>query len=780
MEEQKSPAPSTSCPKTGPGAFLGAPEIGDTTQSQSELMISTMERLQQSMDRLFDSLPSLLLQRSSHPDSSAGWHSDPPNPIHSPVSLASSAVPTPTDPYCGERDFNDEGLPSLLWHLAKQPSSRTRLPSRASAISEPLPSLPLWSPSLPLRPATTEKQDSDSDENQSAPIFRRIDHVWNESLERNALNELGLPTDHSVVRDGNCIFVVHQEFDQSGNHTTTFVEITHKLFKECLQTVMGNNASVSFAKEAPRLDPTILYLYLDDFRSYFNSLAQAKPCRETNLLLSKTQKTLSVKRGYLRLLIDYLEADFAEVEKSLGLMLRDGVITFDMLWALWKPSTLAYSPTYCLHELPGAFVVTSMMRHCGNFPWQPVYSAEMKYVDFDGKTLAYKTVKKEVRYFAGAVKITSLPFYPLQYHKDEAQVRRRLTERGAKFVSLHGAQHKSFAGMAFSLIHEGEGETSKFEMERTRIMVDPVAFRKANPHHFEATDLPAEYTNDDDTFNDGMQPRSLLDTMGIEKAGDDAKSGQGLLIRHGEGEEWARLERAKNNLLLLCCPVVVGFSLSRLDWFEFEVDGIGDIEWDGEAWSSLVLEQETKELLRASVASQIYNPACTADDDAAEAEGKGLSIVLHGPPGTGKTLTVKGLCDHLRHPLLVISARELGYTPDPKAVSKLQKLLAAGHRWGAIVLIEDSDALLEKHGNSDMEPDSIKQVVLNHLESFRGVVFLTSSHVRAFDEALQSRVDIALKYDKLDKRGKRTLLERAVNQTKALGRWEVEPFSDED
>ncbi|MBE3049350.1 hypothetical protein IMZ48_44000 [Candidatus Bathyarchaeota archaeon] len=58
---------------------------------------------------------------------------------------------------------------------------------------------------------------------------------------------------------------------------------------------------------------------------------------------------------------------------SLYPMLENGLITFDMLWALWKPSTLVYTATYGCHDEPRAFKVGmaekhhSMMR--GDFYW---------------------------------------------------------------------------------------------------------------------------------------------------------------------------------------------------------------------------------------------------------------------------------------------------------------------------------------------------------------------------------------------------------------------------
>lgn len=38
-------------------------------------------------------------------------------------------------------------------------------------------------------------------------------------------------------------------------------------------------------------------------------------------------------------------------------MLENGLITFDLLWALWKPNTLAYTTTYGSNDEPRVFKV---------------------------------------------------------------------------------------------------------------------------------------------------------------------------------------------------------------------------------------------------------------------------------------------------------------------------------------------------------------------------------------------------------------------------------------
>ena len=45
-------------------------------------------------------------------------------------------------------------------------------------------------------------------------------------------------------------------------------------------------------------------------------------------------------------------------------MLENGLITFDLLWALWKPNTLAFTGTYGSQDEPRVFKVEAAEKHC--------------------------------------------------------------------------------------------------------------------------------------------------------------------------------------------------------------------------------------------------------------------------------------------------------------------------------------------------------------------------------------------------------------------------------
>lgn len=90
-----------------------------------------------------------------------------------------------------------------------------------------------------------------------------------------------------------------------------------------------------------------------------------------------------------------------------------------------------------------------------------------------------------------------------------------------------------------------------------------------------------------------------------------------------------------------CPPYIEGYSLAKKLWGEFEVAKLQEVEFDMDAFSKLVLEERTKQLISSLVQSREGRKL--EFDDHIKGKGKGLIFLLHGPPGVGKTLTADKL-----------------------------------------------------------------------------------------------------------------------------------------
>lgn len=531
--------------------------------------------------------------------------------------------------------------------------------------------------------------------------------------------------------------------------------------------------------------------YLEDFRTHLKHLKKARPAGDDRKE-RKNRVRLENKQKHLKVLIRYLDKDYAKIKESLYPMLDSGVITFDLLWALWKPNTLIYGTTYGAVEDPRVFKV-DMAYHQSTIMRGEFYFVEGKYLEFDGKKFGYGTVAEEVSDFQGARKITSLPCYPLRYHKEQNRIQKDLVERGKKFVALNGVHYKCYSGIAY--MKRKKGSVIKFNVQQSRVMVDPAIFRRINPNYSVSVVRPKDHDvlSDEESgdesgccacASDGVDQREEIEYVskvfkndkgdvfvakipkhetgaGMEKTtlqslpgravpGEDKSSG-GSSVTGGEAAETPAEPAAEvlpdfsEDDYLIASPVVFGFSFSEKQWLELSVSAVKDISWNEKAWDSLVLEPETKDLIQALVQSRKYHATQTIDD-VIQGKGKGLvsksrkghhvvlaaltpdSAVLHGPPGTGKTLTAEGISELLQCPLYMASAGELG-TDSRYLEAELQKILDICHAWGAILLLDEADVFLEKRNMQDIHRNALVSIFLRQLEYFQGILFLTTNRV---------------------------------------------------
>ena len=118
---------------------------------------------------------------------------------------------------------------------------------------------------------------------------------------------------------------------------------------------------------------------------------------------------------------------------------------------------------------------------------------------------------------------------------------------------------------------------------------------------------------------------------------------------------------------------------------EFNVEKISDIQWNDEAFANLVLPAGRKQLLQSLVEAHNQD---LGFDDFVQGKGQGLVINLFGPPGCGKTLSAEATSEHVRKPLYVVGAGDLGVT-GTEIDQALERTFDIATSWKAIILIDE-------------------------------------------------------------------------------------------
>lgn len=103
----------------------------------------------------------------------------------------------------------------------------------------------------------------------------------------------------------------------------------------------------------------------------------------------------------------------------------------------------------------------------------------------------------------------------------------------------------------------------------------------------------------------------------------------------------------------------------------------------------------------------------------------------------------------MRSPLYSIGAGELGESAD-EVESSLRRVLEISTKWGAVLLLDECDVFLEQRSSKSIQRNKLVSVFLRLLEYYRGVMFLTTNRVEAFDPAFESRIHLTIQFPRLD------------------------------
>lgn len=289
----------------------------------------------------------------------------------------------------------------------------------------------------------TRGNNSKKHKRASKVAFKRVDQLWDSSIHNYKLTET--VDDPDADEWDQYIFTVRRQFDWEHKYESTSVDVRSKPLKDALQHVMEDVKGVSLVQDTPQLDPNLLFHFLEEIRSYTLELKAAAKKEKKN----KARKAAATKAQHLKVLLKYLDKDFADTKKALYPLLENEMITFDLLWALFKPNIIAFTPTYNDNDQPRAFKLeyANLESSIMNGTW---YSIEGRYLEYDGKVFGMGNMHADVPSFKGSRKISSLACYPLKYHKNVDELKAQLIERGKKFVTLKGMNYR---------FHEGEQDS---------------------------------------------------------------------------------------------------------------------------------------------------------------------------------------------------------------------------------------------------------------------------------------------------------------------------------
>ncbi|KAF7928403.1 hypothetical protein EAE99_005160 [Botrytis elliptica] len=493
--------------------------------------------------------------------------------------------------------------------------------------------------------------------------------------------------------------------------------IHSSLLKETLRRTLYGGVDILEGESDFVLEPP--------FDSVFHSWVQMTTL---NAQISTEDNGLAQFKMLYKVLFDNL----GNVFKKIDVLLANELITYDLLWAIFKRNDVIRTVDSC-NEL----VALRTLRCEHQTGQSPHFLLDCEYVDTNGTSFGLVSTSRQIMPFKGTRKTKSLICLPMRLLPSEMQkiLITTLLDRGQRFADLvrRKFRHVSYDGLEFGPSKEGNTKNRKLRKTKGRIIIDPEAF---DDHNWEEAPKVSIFPADSDDT-----PKKL-----------------------SHGDEF-----------MLCTSTVRGYSLSSKSWATFLIGGIKKIEWNESCVSKLMLPNGYKELLSSLVEQQMR--ADDGFDDFIKQKGQGLIILLSGNPGVGKTLTSEILAEEHHAPLYVVSAGQLGYDPS-EFEERMKLVLELAARWKAILLLDEGDIFLEKRSTSDLARNRLVSIFLQILEYYSGVLFITTNRGAVIDEAIRSRIHIQIQVPDLDRDTRRNLWQNLLEQNKIEHALRVEDFEE--
>ncbi|KAF3936827.1 hypothetical protein ABW19_dt0204426 [Dactylella cylindrospora] len=567
---------------------------------------------------------------------------------------------------------------------------------------------------------------------------KRLDSRYNKRGHQVIVDSGTVPNVEVDTYDANGQYVlVHcKHYNQLGFLHRQTLDIKSLMVKKVLKEIIGDHyPGISFNTTNIVLEYPlrVLWYYRDEIRE-----------------VAKEDKK-SEKGRHLKLLLEFLDQEFAKLDKEYKNYMDEGLTTFELMWTLFKPGELIYTS---FDGYPRVFEVKGYKEQQIQCNWFGVI--EGTYVDYNGDNFGFAEKYVLNPDFDGTRKITDLPAFPLKYHPREKEVRMDLISRGRRFEEMAGIHCMEYNGPTIS--EAGHWGSKLFV--NGRVMIDV----KTHVHYYpdkqvkvsslqgERKELAAANAGQAQAvqgYYNGVYYESAPAqgnnniTMNVTLP----MNGTGQDMNRKEKEMMAAIERLTDDQLLLCSSVIYGFALNEKQWVQFFVEELRPVRWNIQSFDQLVLPSSQKALVRALVES--HQNSNSNFDDFIAGKGRGLICCLHGSPGCGKTMTAESVAEFTKSPLYTISAGDLGADPTEmeKSLSRILRLCTV---WNAVLLLDEADVFLEERSLHDLGRNALVSIFLRLLEYYSGILFLTTNRVKTFDEAFQSRIHVALRYRDLD------------------------------
>ncbi|KAJ6020015.1 hypothetical protein N7522_000090 [Penicillium canescens] len=600
--------------------------------------------------------------------------------------------------------------------------SMANKPAQSSSVSNEQGSVPGPDGFGLKHPICTTPDDFKSFEKWAlTPQFKTVVETWDKEACKYKIAE-PIETSGGLDDDAEYAFVVRERVERNSEEVTPYIDIKSEGLRDILREVLHDVKAISLMEDKPSIEQNILFHFLLELEKYAENMNNSEG---------------ESPRQHLRLLIDHLKQAYSAISQRLESMLQYGHITYDLLWALFKPGCHVYTTCIGTKEPRCVRFDAGEEMTQNDETW---WNLECRFFDYDGVKFGEAGMFLRLAKFRGSKPIESLEAFPLRYHPRHGQVRKDLVERGEKFRDLAGSHIRHCRGSAFFM---NKGKAIKVNVN-SRVGVDAAFFHEMQPNY----------------------SRPSLRDLGVKEKDGIAVINIGAMLKEDREREKERMQgdgvdaqKLSETDFLVACPTVCCFSFKGKIFLECAVSALEDVDWSPESFDCLKIPLETKTILLSLAKTRLGMIPMVPFDDVVDGKGQGFNILLNGPPGVGKTFTVEATSEYFKLPLYSISAGELVVDHgDSNALEQqLETVFKIAKHFDAVLLLDEADAFMEQRTSYHDTHNRLVTIFLRKLEYYQGILFLTSNRGIQFDDAILSRIHLTIEYENLTREFRRDL-----------------------
>ncbi|KAI0876285.1 hypothetical protein GGS24DRAFT_452016 [Hypoxylon argillaceum] len=464
---------------------------------------------------------------------------------------------------------------------------------------------------------------------------------------------------------------------------------------------------------------------------------------------------------HINVLLDFLVENMGEAlakEEALH-KLDHPSATFDLFWLLLKPGQIIYAKRYGLWT---PFVISSVKAGSSNSFDQ--CKVHCWYLESNGVIVRRYMETFRVQPWTGEQPISSLPVIPEAFWVEDlaAQGGKTMREKCIEEGRLYWELLKKPTYMEYDgqLVNPSSGN-SQFAGPTGRlcgrVICDPVGFDRFYPSSPDMSVGSRSSLNSSDHGSllppplDHL-PRSLprCGCDACEESRDPTQGNNSPYAGFRELDATCDTPPDSEIFYHVLSSVIPSFVPASRRWVCVNLSFLKPLKGSRDSFKDLVLADEIKMTVKALI-GKLANEAdglLPWNTGVVQNKGEGRIFLLHGTPGVGKTSTAECIAESTNRPLIAITSGDLGVEPHVVEGS-LKYFLELGQRYGALLLLDEADVYLERRRSKDITRNGLVSTFLRALEYYRGVLFLTTNRVQAFDSAFMSRIHVALHYKNL-------------------------------